>query len=306
MTIGIAIIGLGGIGLGYDIQSNKKSPKSADSHSFAVLQNPDCRLVVGIDPDPFKRANFENATKAMSISSLADLNKYLLDQIDALIIATPTSEHIKILQEISLLNKSFWIMCEKPFCSNLREVNSITSLVDSSRIIINYSRRFSSDIDSCQMLFTNFIEKLPYPSITVKFFGGVLRTGSHFIDLANHWFWEEDFLELPEMVLETGKGYAVRYPKVTIEFLSLYPNLDESYADFYAKSEHERLRLVRNELVYESPSGLVKKQVSVSQNDSTKALVTLVKSNGELNPCGYQDAKRVHEQVSLMPRFDIK
>lgn len=305
MTFGIALIGLGQIGMEIDFQSEDSDSFNPQTHASAVLQNQHCKLIAGIDTSSHRRAKFEELTNVRTFGSISQVETSLLDEIDALIIATPTSTHLQILQDISFLKKRFWIMCEKPFCLNLFEIEHVGRFIDPRTLIINYSRRFSKDIKSCKLNFEKFIETESKPTIKVDFYGGALRTGSHFIDLANLWFWDNNSRSLIDMVTEIKNGYSINYKRVTVEFYSVDPISKESYANFYADSERGSIRLSRNKLIHETPEGLEIRKVFVNQGDALEALLLLAKSEGEFNLCSYYDAARVHKQLSLMPRFAI-
>lgn len=302
MTIGVVIVGLGRIG--FESFENSSLESKISSHTFAVLSHSGCHLVAGIDPDPFKRSRFEQATNTITFSSIDDITPSILEQIDAFIVATPTIVQFEILIKLGLFDKDFWIMCEKPLCANLEEIVSLQSFVDIDKIIVNYSRRFSSDIGKCKPIFKKFLEETKAP-IRVNFFGGMLRTASHFIDLANYWFLEQNSVITPDTISKTIDGYSLRYPSATIELVSVDPYCDESFADFFLETNDARISLVRDSFTQITVSGTTSRKILVSQEATIDALVELIESHGRINRCSYFDALKVHQAVSLMPELTI-
>lgn len=303
MTIGVAIVGLGTIGFGYMGENQECNP--IQSHTFATLKNKTCRLILGVDPDPIKRSGFEKTTQVASRKSLTELDLATLNEIDAFIVAVPTSQHISILREIASLKKDFWILCEKPAGLSYEDLLSLETVMDPRKMIINYSRRFSSDLQSCRPYFESLITQSNC-SLRVNFHGGLIRTGSHFIDLANFWFWSGNKLNFAEMISKTKDGCLITYPNARVEFVSTNPNSEESFADFFAESNHVRISLIRDVFTKVTPNGVVSKNVKVSQEDVIRALVELVLSDGAINPCSYFDALKVHDAMSYMKKFNIQ
>jgi hypothetical protein len=302
MTIGVAIIGLGRIGFdSFEIDSVEGKIRS---HTFAVLNQPGCHLVAGIDPDPYKRSRFEQATKAITFSSLTDVSPPILEKIDAFIVATPTIAQYEVLRELGSLENDYWVMCEKPMCSNLEEIVSLGSYIDVQKVIVNYSRRFSSDIDMCKSIFERFIKEMNAP-LKVNFFGGMLRTASHFIDLANYWFLGQDSMVTAGMISKTISGYSINYPRAMIEFVSVDPYSNESFAEFILESNDTRISLVRDTFTQVTPSGTISRKILVSQEATIGALVELISSNGSRNRCSYSDALKVHLAMSHMTQLQI-
>lgn len=306
MTLGIALIGLGKIGFKYDLESLNKGIFRGETHTSAIMNHPHCRLVVGIDSNQQNRATFERLTRVKTLEFPLQIEDSLLDEIDAVIIATPPSSHLQVLREISFLKKRFWIMCEKPLCLNLSEVNSLLDFIDPATLIINYSRRFSKDIELCRTNFEAFLESEEKPMVNVDFYGGVLRTGSHFVDLSNFWFWDDCKLSLSEMVVDSRDSYSLNFPRITVRFRSFQSTYSESYGNFYAKTKRGVISLLRDELTQKTETVSNARKILVSQRDALEALILLARSDGESNLCSYNDAKRVHGQLSLMPRFAIK
>lgn len=302
MTIGIAIVGLGSIGFGCAGENQANNP--TQSHTFATLNNKNCRLILGVDTDSARRSRFEKTTRVTSFRSITEVDLATISRVDAFIVAVPTTQHFSILRQISSVKKDFWVLCEKPMGSNYEDMLSLDKLMDPRNIIINYSRRFSSDVQGCKTHFRSLINHSK-SKFRVNFHGGLLRTGSHFIDLANFWFWDDNKLALSEMISETKDGYLIRYPNVGVEFVSVNPNSEESFAEFLAESELMRICINRDEFTKSSPSGIVTQKIHVSQENAIRALVDLVFSDGEINACSYLDAIRVHHAMSCMKNFHI-
>ncbi len=89
MTFGVVIVGLGQIGMGYDL---RHSPDAvALTHARAFSRHPAFHLAGGVDPSPESRATFAEhygrPTFADATSAVAQL------QPDVVVVAAPTISH---------------------------------------------------------------------------------------------------------------------------------------------------------------------------------------------------------------------
>jgi predicted dehydrogenase len=178
------IVGLGKIGFSYDL--DLKPTKYILTHSRAVVRNPNCKLVAGIDPDQKVRQLFENQVKAPAYESIREVPK--LDRLDILIVATPTVSHLLTLQEALSIFKPQVVLLEKPIAANLKDSIQVQEISISTGIpfYVNYPRRS----DSAAILVGEKIlsgEFLAPFTGTVRYSGGILNGASHFINLLQFW-----------------------------------------------------------------------------------------------------------------------
>ena len=133
-----AVIGLGQIGLGYDL--NISDSKIIFTHCKAYQLNSSFHLKFGVDPVLAHRNVFEKYYQAKALSKISSLEN---SSIDCISVAVPHEAHTQtLLQSIELQPKV--IICEKPFTLDLEQAKKIVALANHKKIyiIVNYMRRF--------------------------------------------------------------------------------------------------------------------------------------------------------------------
>ena len=174
----VAIIGLGKIGLEYDL---KKPSFYYHSHLKSLIhhQNFDIRALID---------------KNKKILSLKILNKFdtfkNLDSLDELdfdmvVIAVPTKHHLSIFKDVcKKLKKVKYILFEKPVGQNLSECEKIIKLSRKKKITIyvNYIRNYQKKVINFFINQKNI--NLNNINITKIFYtGSIINNCSHFISL---------------------------------------------------------------------------------------------------------------------------
>jgi myo-inositol 2-dehydrogenase / D-chiro-inositol 1-dehydrogenase len=124
MTLGIALLGAGRIGR---------------VHAKAVSASSGARLVAVADA-------FEAAAKSLSDQYLCDIRSIgeilTSDDIDAVVICTPTNTHADLIEQFARAGKS--IFCEKPIDLSLERVKQCLAVVEETgaTLMIGFNRRF--------------------------------------------------------------------------------------------------------------------------------------------------------------------
>lgn len=171
-----AVIGLGNIGLGYDLDSKRDT---IFTHTKACLRHNAFELVAGVDPDKQKRAAFTKITNKDTYANINDIKV----RIDLIIIATPTPYHGEAVEKsIQLSPKA--ILIEKPIANNIHEAEKIINICNTHNIAlyINYFRNFDPNI----IAINNFIVENnygPFRHIICNYSRGILNNASHMISL---------------------------------------------------------------------------------------------------------------------------
>lgn len=108
-------------------------------HVEKAIQHESCDLLYVIDPSLDSKSRLHQAHPEVA---WAGKFEEIIDQVDAIIIATPTSLHFDLIKEG--LEKGKHIFCEKPMCSNIEELKKIEELkVSSDRVFqVGHSERF--------------------------------------------------------------------------------------------------------------------------------------------------------------------
>jgi predicted dehydrogenase len=186
MKYNAIIIGCGSIGTSKDVVFDSKDtvPKT---HANAICKNENINLVGVIDMD------FE---KAIEAAKKWDTKPYLYftdikESVDIIVISSATTSHYLLLSEIIKILEPLIIVCEKPFCDNLRNARDIYNQFYSNLIpiSINYTRRYSNEIQA----FRNDLKEGKFGNIYSAVFNynrGLLRDAPHAIDICN-WFFGE-------------------------------------------------------------------------------------------------------------------
>ncbi len=108
-------------------------------HVEKAMQLAECEFVAAIDHGSKAQAQFRSKyPEGMIVTSLEEIE----NEIDAAIIATPTSCHFDFMRK--LLVKKKHIFCEKPLVSNLAEALEIQRLCQNNEVVlqVGHSERF--------------------------------------------------------------------------------------------------------------------------------------------------------------------
>ena len=180
--ISTIIIGLGNIGLQYDLNKKKNI---IESHYRSFLKNKKFRLKGLIDNNKFKLNSLKKKIKNILLCNNLSEIKKKVKKIDLVVIASPTHSHFKTIKKIFKFYKPKIIFCEKPFCDNLSHAKKILSLCENKKIklLVNYLRRADSRILNLRKLLNNKKNKMK-----VFYSKDILTNASHFIDLSIYYF----------------------------------------------------------------------------------------------------------------------
>jgi len=179
----VAVVGLGAIGMGYDLSLNDK----IYTHCKAIAAHNGFRLVAGVDSSPSARHRFESHYHC---PSYGDINELANVSLDAIVLATPTASHFEHLTQILALpsahqpNKLRAIIAEKPLADNLQHGETIARMAQQALLLlaINYWRRCEPGVIQLKAMlnagkFGHLIRG------TVRYQRGLLNNASHFLDL---------------------------------------------------------------------------------------------------------------------------
>jgi predicted dehydrogenase len=180
----VLIVGLGQIGMGYDLHLDPAT--YVYSHARAFSQHPAFRVIGGVDPDAQRREIF---TRTYSAPAYADLDAALATASPALVIlAVPTQLHAQALRQVLEQSKVEAVLCEKPLSYDLAEAQAMLQLCERHgvRLYVNYMRR--SDIGAVELK-RRLAEGAVAPPIkaVVWYSKGFLHNGSHFFNLLQYW-----------------------------------------------------------------------------------------------------------------------
>jgi predicted dehydrogenase len=184
MTFGVLIVGLGQVGMGYDL--NLDPDKYIYSHSQAFNRHPDFHLIAGVDPDSKKRQDFELKYKCFAYADI----ETALDQSkpELVVIATPTLQHKETLVRVLSRSQPKVVLCEKPLSYDLEEGRFMVNECSKRGISlhVNYIRR--SDPGVIEVKRRLELGDIKYPIKGVAWYTkGFIHNGSHFFNLLEYW-----------------------------------------------------------------------------------------------------------------------
>jgi predicted dehydrogenase len=186
MKPGALVVGLGQIGMGYDL--NLSAEHHVTTHARSFDQHPNMVLLGGIDPDPVRCQLFEATFKKPAFNDIAAA---VAVDPEIVVAAVPTQHHQQCVDAILAALKPQIILCEKPLAYELTEARHMVDACSDAncRLFVNYMRR--SDPGAKQIksrLETGQMEQ-PYKG-TVFYSKGLFNNASHFISLLQYWLGE--------------------------------------------------------------------------------------------------------------------
>lgn len=185
MNHSVALIGLGAIGMLYDL----KLPESEYvlCHARAFSQHPDFKLIGSVEPEAMLRKKFSEIYKAPTFSNLLALVTRFSP--DVVVVASTTNTHLTIIDELLRYCKPQLILCEKPLAYSADEAQAIVELchLKEVELFVNYIRRADPGVIEVKSRLMSGQIASPFKAI-VWYSKGLLHNGSHFLDLMNFWF----------------------------------------------------------------------------------------------------------------------
>jgi predicted dehydrogenase len=184
----VIVVGLGKIGLGYDLNGPETS---CFSHTKAFHSHPGFELIGGVDPHPVRRLEFEQFTGKAAVSALKDLSTKGNPAI--IVIATPPEDRLHIVREC-LTRQPALILLEKPLALNVEEGRRLVSLCRErgTELFVNYLRRCDPVVR--QIRSDIQVNKFgAFQAGQVYYSGGLFANASHLVDLIFFWLGSSDF-----------------------------------------------------------------------------------------------------------------
>jgi predicted dehydrogenase len=181
----VLLVGLGQIGLGYDLALNEAD--CIHTHARAFQNHSNFDLIAGVDLNVRNRYNFELHYKKPTFRYIKEALDY--EKYDVIVISTPTDTHSKILFEIVSRSAPRVILCEKPLSYSLNEAEKMVAICEKSgiRLLVNYIRRSEPALIAIKERIDSQIIEPPFKGV-VYYNKGFLHNASHFFELLRHWF----------------------------------------------------------------------------------------------------------------------
>ncbi|MFA5824703.1 MAG: Gfo/Idh/MocA family oxidoreductase [Gallionellaceae bacterium] len=209
----VLIIGLGQIGMGYDLALDPD--EAIYSHARAFSAHPAFELSCAVDPNESQRDQF---IQHYSQPAYADLESALNEKAaSVVVIASPTVNHSKTLATVLANSNPKVILCEKPLAYDLNEARRMVEACEKSgvKLFVNYIRRTDPGAIEVKHLIDRGEIVGPIKGV-VWYSKGFLHNGSHFFNLLE--FWLGAFVKAK--MLDAGRVLGERdyEPDVQVEF----------------------------------------------------------------------------------------
>ena len=179
----VLIIGLGKIGLGYDLEYDKND--YALTHASAFNEHKLFELVGGVDVDCERCSLFTKHYGCDAFTDLSDAIKTTHPSI--IVISTPTEHHYSTINDVLNEISPVAILCEKPIAYNVEHAKEIVTNChkSNSALYVNYMRR--SDISAAYIhkQITDKHIKSPFKGV-VWYSKGLFNSASHFVNLLEY------------------------------------------------------------------------------------------------------------------------
>ncbi len=201
MTHSALVVGLGQIGMGYDVGL---APETfVYSHARALSLHPGFNLIGAVDPCPDKRAKFQAKHRAFAYETVEEAIEALT--VDLVIVATPTQTHYDLLRKLLDFKGLKLILCEKPLSYSLDESRKMLSMCEEKNIslYVNYMRHSEPGVVEVKRRIES--GEISWPLKGVAWYSkGFLHNGSHFFNLLEHWLGQAKAFNL----IEAGRALA--------------------------------------------------------------------------------------------------
>ena len=200
------IVGLGKVGMLYDINQNEYK-----THSSSIMSNNNFELLGGVDTDISKRKIFKKKYKKPAYAYLKNAIYKLKPQL--LIISVPTSNTSNIYKIIIRNNFKFrMIFLEKPINYKINIIEEFLSYCFKKkiRIAVNYSRRY----DESSLKLKNLIKKRKLgkcKNIKVDYKKGFYNSCSHYINYLEFLFGKKIVIVQSKLIGKLGNDYKINF-----------------------------------------------------------------------------------------------
>ena len=185
MTKKCIIIGLGQIGMGYDLGLDPA--KAVFSHARAFSVHPAFTLSGGVDPSPVQRALFESHYHGYAAYNDTE-SAFAAELPDVVVIASPTDKHSAIVSTVLSHSNPKAILCEKPLAYDLTEARNMVEACEAKGVslFVNYMRRADPGVIEVKRRIENASIATPIKGVA-WYSKGFLHNGSHFFNLLEYW-----------------------------------------------------------------------------------------------------------------------
>ena len=178
-----AIIGLGNIGMEYDVTS----ATHPESHTMAYVLDDVFELVCAMDVQPSKAEMLHRFSPETKFYTDIQVMFESHPDIEIVSVCTPPQWHLQNLEYLIRHTAVQYIFCEKPLILSLEELPILKELLNFRKMIIvpNLSRRWNPGIQNMrEKIVSRYYGTLQ--KVMIRYTRGIYNTGAHLFDLL-HW-----------------------------------------------------------------------------------------------------------------------
>ena len=125
MTISAIVVGLGQIGMGYDLHAESQAVR-VSTLARAFSQHPGFNLVAGVDSNQERRELFTSHYGISAFSSVEQAFNCM--SADLIVIAVPTNLHYKLFLDVIKFSNIKAVLCEKPLSYSFEEAKHMVQI----------------------------------------------------------------------------------------------------------------------------------------------------------------------------------
>ena len=189
MPLNSLLIGLGQIGLTYDIKDSciNLASDQVRTHAKSLYFNPDFNLIAGIDPISQNRELFSNTFQLPAFMSLDEaFDNLKFNHLDLVTIAVPPYLQFSVLSDLYQFASPKVILLEKPICGLDDNIHQIEDLISThspyTSFFVNYHRNYLPQTGQVTRLIkSGQLGDLIYGSLLYG--KGLMMNGSHYLSL---------------------------------------------------------------------------------------------------------------------------
>ena len=178
------IIGLGQIGMGYDLNLDPEVAVYTHARAFSV--HPEFELIGAVDPAQVRRDLFEQHYGETAYPNI--VSAVQAKSATVIVIASPTAQHRTAIKEVLAHSRPKLILCEKPLAYDVDEAREIVDACESAgvKMFVNYMRR--ADPGVIEIKRRVILGQIAAPIKGVAWYSkGFLHNGSHLFNLLEFW-----------------------------------------------------------------------------------------------------------------------
>ena len=175
----VLIVGLGNMGMGYDLK--KQSNNIILSHAKSFYLNDNFRLIGGVDLKDCNIVNFEREYNCKAYKRIKDALE--LKDPDIIVVSSSTYSHFENIKDIIKFGNPKMILCEKPLSFDINEALEISNLCKENnvKLFVNFFRRvLPGNLEILSLIKSNEISN-PFQGVCT-YSKGLFNSSSHFID----------------------------------------------------------------------------------------------------------------------------